>query len=74
MAVQPWMLNVACGLSWLMSKLTGKSPALTKETAHSAFQQIRYSNEKIRKTLDYEFISLEKSIEDCCRYLSSTFA
>ena len=67
-AAQPWMLNVACHLSWLAGKLTGKSPALTMETAQSAFQQIRFSNEKIRKTLDYNFISLEKSIEDCCRW------
>ena len=67
-AVQPWMLKLAVSLSWLAGKLTGKIPALTKETAHSAFQQIRYSNEKIRKALGYEFISLEKSIEDCCGY------
>jgi len=67
-AVQPWMLKAACSFSWLAGKLTGKSPALTKETAHSAFQQMCYSNKKIRKDLGYEFISLEKSIEDCCRY------
>ena len=69
-AAQPWMLNVACHLSWFAGKLTGKSLALTKETAHSAFQQIRYSNEKIRKTFGYEFISLEKCIDDCCRYFT----
>ena len=67
-AAQPWMLNAAYRMAWLAGKLTGKKPALTKETAHSAFQQIRYSNEKIRKALGYEFISLEKSIGDCCRY------
>jgi len=67
-AVQPWMLKIACGFSWLFGKLTGKTPALTGETAHSAFQKIRYSNEKIRKTLDYRFISIEKSIEDCCNF------
>ena len=66
-AARPWMLKAARSISWLLSTLTGKNPALTKETAHSAFQQIRYSGEKIRKTLGYEFISLEKSIEDCCR-------
>ncbi len=67
-AAQPWMLDVVRGLSWLAGKMTGKSPLLTKETVHSAFQQIRYSNEKIKKSLGYEFIPLEKSIEDCCRY------
>jgi nucleoside-diphosphate-sugar epimerase len=66
-AAQPWMLNMACRFSWLVGKLTGKSPSLTKETVHSAFQQIRFSNEKIKKAFGYEFISLEKSIEDCCK-------
>ena len=65
---RPWMLNVAYYLSWLAAKLTGKTPALTKETVHSAFQQIRYSGEKIEKTLEYEFIPLEKCIADCCRF------
>jgi len=67
-AARPWMLKVAYHASSLIATLTGKTPTLTKETAHSAFQQIRYSGEKIRKTLGYEFISLEKSIEECCRY------
>jgi nucleoside-diphosphate-sugar epimerase len=69
--VRPWMLNAAWRLAWFTSLLTGKKPSLTKETAQSAFQQIRFSNEKIRQTLDgYQFISLEKSIEDCCRFFS----
>lgn len=70
-AVQPWMLNVAYRMAWLAGKLTGKSPALTKETANSAFQQIRYSSEKVRKTLEFGFISIEKSVEDGCRYWES---
>ena len=70
-SARPWMLSAAYRLSWLIGKLTGKNPALTKETVHSAFQQIRYSNEKIREALGYEFITLEKSIEDCCRFFLS---
>ena len=65
-AAEPWMLNIACCMASLASILTGKNPALTKETAHSAFQQIRYSAEKIEKTIGYKFISLDKSIEECC--------
>ncbi|MDR2039760.1 MAG: NAD-dependent epimerase/dehydratase family protein [Bacteroidales bacterium] len=69
MEARPWMLNTAYRLLKPVSKLTGKSPALTKETAHSAFQQLFYSNEKIRKTLfPFEFIPLQQTIEDCCRY------
>jgi nucleoside-diphosphate-sugar epimerase len=67
-AARPWMLKTACCLSWLACKLTGKVPVLTKEMAHSAFRKIRYSNEKINKTLGYKFISPEKSVEDGCKY------
>jgi nucleoside-diphosphate-sugar epimerase len=66
-AAKPWMLNAAWRLSRLASTLTGKKPALTKETAHSAFDKSSYSNEKVKKALNYEFISVEKCIEDCCR-------
>jgi len=67
-AVRPWMLNVAWRMAWLFSFPTGKKPSLTKDTAQSAFQQLRFSGEKIRRTLDgYRFISVESSIEDCCR-------
>ena len=64
---RPWMLAVAYRLSSLIAALTRKNTALTKETTHSAFQQIRYSGEKAQKTLGYRFISLENSIEECCR-------
>lgn len=67
-AAQPWMLNIAYRLSWLAGRLTGTSPVLTKETVYSAFQQIRYSNDKIKQSLGYEFISLEQSIKDCCKF------
>jgi len=73
-AVHPWMLYIACHLSWLAATLTGRSPVLTKETAHSAFQQIRYSGEKIENALGYKFISLEKTIEDCCRFFGEIFS
>ena len=71
-AARPWMLNAGRRMAWLASALTGKSPALTKETARSAFQQIRFSNEKITKAFGYRFIPLEKSIEEGCRLF--TFA
>ena len=67
-AARTWMVRTAVYFSWLAATLTGKKPSLTKETAYSAFQQIRFSGEKIKRTLGYEFISLEKSIEDCCRF------
>jgi nucleoside-diphosphate-sugar epimerase len=62
---KPWMLYTACRLAWLGAKIAGKKPVLTKETAHSAMQHLRYSNEKI-SNLPYEFIPIEQTIRDCC--------
>jgi hypothetical protein len=60
------MLNAARRLARLAAAFTRKKPALTKETALSAFDKSSYSNEKVKKALGYEFISVEKCIEDCC--------
>ena len=60
-AAKPWMLNIAWRIAMIMSAITGKKPFMTKETAKSAFQQLRYSSEKIQ----YNFIPLNKCIEDC---------
>jgi len=67
-AIQPFAMKIVSQVAWLIAVFTGKIPSLTKETARSAFQQIRFSNEKIRKAMGYEFISLEKSIEECCSF------
>jgi len=44
--------------------LTGKAPLVTKETARTAQQEVRYSNQKIREALDFNFRSLGRSIEE----------
>ena len=66
-AAKPWMLAIAWRIALLLSKINGKKPFITKETANSAFQKIRYSSEKIEKTLDYQFTPLNVCIERCCR-------
>ena len=43
-AVKPWMLMLAVPIVRFISLLTGKKPALTPETARSAFQKRGYSN------------------------------
>ncbi|MCC6690093.1 MAG: NAD-dependent epimerase/dehydratase family protein [Bacteroidia bacterium] len=54
------------GIAWRIDRLkkliNGKQPSLTKETAHSAHQKCFYSNAKIKKTLNFDFIPVEESI------------
>jgi len=53
----------------LFSALTGISPLITVDSARSASKNSSYSNEKIRKLFDYEFIP----IENCINSLAGEF-
>ena len=66
-AVKPWMLMLAVPIVRFISMLTGKKPALTPETARSAFQKRRYSNAKIRNTIDINFKPINKAIAEACK-------
>jgi nucleoside-diphosphate-sugar epimerase len=60
--VKLWMSE----LSWRMLKIgsffTRKQPSITKNTARSSMKISRYSNKKIKETLNFEFTSLEEMI------------
>ncbi len=61
-----WLSGLTWRLEALRSFFTGSRPLITKETARSANQQYYYSNEKIRKALNYNFIPVEESVKDTC--------
>jgi dihydroflavonol-4-reductase len=56
-------------MNWLKSKITGKDPLITKETARIANHISLYNNKKIREALSYDFIPVSQSIE----YLGKLF-
>lgn len=58
----PWMLRLAWRGIYLGSLFTGNKPSITKETAESSLRSREFSNDKIRKTLDHEFIEVEESL------------
>ena len=63
-----WQLaNWAWKLELIRSLVLGKKPRITRETMSIAFKQLQYSNDKIKKRLGFNFIPLEKSIEDTAR-------
>lgn len=57
-------LHIAWRLAKLASFLTGKETKLTKDAARSARKYQAYSNEKIRRLLNFNFIPIDKSIQD----------
>ncbi|MET2986422.1 NAD-dependent epimerase/dehydratase family protein [Aureibaculum conchae] len=60
-------------VNWLLSKFSGKTPMITKQSAQSSHNSYYYSNKKIKKALNYEFVPLEKTIKNICEnYLKNT--
>lgn len=60
------------GFAWraekIRFKLFGSTPLITKETARSAHNISRFSNEKIASVFpEYKFIPLEQSVKDTCK-------
>ena len=47
---------------------TGMPSLLTKETANSAMKSVAYSSKKIKETLQYDFIPIDKTIKEYCRF------
>jgi nucleoside-diphosphate-sugar epimerase len=64
--VPPAMTSIAWRVEWLRSLLTGSKPEVTREMATTTSQVYTYSNEKLKKTIGFEFIPAEKSIREVC--------
>lgn len=67
--VTPFMAQVAWRLEHLRSLLTGKTPLVTQETALIAQKDYEYANQKIKKTLQYTFRTLDDTISWTCMEL-----
>jgi len=66
--VKPWMSALAWRWEALKSRITGKSPLITKETARTSLGEYYYENDKVKKVLDYRFIPIEKSVKDVANF------
>ena len=53
----------------IKSFFTGNAPLITKETALSSNHSFEYQNDKIKKTLDFSFKSLDQSLDRICKNL-----
>jgi dihydroflavonol-4-reductase len=58
-----WMVM----LESLKSTFTGSSPLVTKESLRNATLECNYVNEKIKKELGFQFIPIEKTIQETAR-------
>ena len=58
--------EIAWRAFWLIGKLQGKKPLITKETARTATREYSYSSEKIMRELNFTFTPIEESIKEIC--------
>ncbi|MFN8241474.1 MAG: NAD-dependent epimerase/dehydratase family protein [Bacteroidales bacterium] len=60
----PFISYLAMAVSSLISKFSGKKPALTRETLSSAYSIIRFDNSKIREAIGIEFKPVSMAIRE----------
>ena len=58
-----WKLQLAWRLDWLSHKLFRKRRRLSKQLAKTLVTETNYDNNKIKEALDFEFSSIDASIE-----------
>ncbi|MBO7287613.1 MAG: NAD-dependent epimerase/dehydratase family protein [Bacteroidales bacterium] len=58
--------EIAWRIFWLIGKIQGKKPLITKETARTATRKYSYSSEKIIRELKFKFTPIEESIKEIC--------
>ncbi|MBG6235211.1 nucleoside-diphosphate-sugar epimerase [Pedobacter sp. CAN_A7] len=68
----PWMMGMAWKVAKIVNLFTGKTSALTRDTANSSSNINLYSNDKIKNTIGMEFKPLSVSIAETCAALSRT--
>jgi len=65
--VNKLMSGIAWRLGWMLNKLNGKEPLITKQSANSSHNHYHYSNTKIKEALDFQFMSLKETIKITCK-------
>jgi dihydroflavonol-4-reductase len=66
--VKPWMFEILWRLDKFRSLISGTPPLITRETARTSSKRYLYSNEKIRKALNFEFIPIAESVNENCKW------
>jgi nucleoside-diphosphate-sugar epimerase len=71
--LSPRLLHVAALFEGIRAWVLNSEPLLTRETARLAGMHFLYNNEKVIKTLNFEFQSIDKTLQWCCDYYMTKF-
>ncbi|MBQ8223206.1 MAG: NAD-dependent epimerase/dehydratase family protein [Bacteroidales bacterium] len=58
--------EVAWRIFWIIGKIKGKKPLITKETARTATRRYSYSSAKIIKELGFKFTPINETVREIC--------
>jgi dihydroflavonol-4-reductase len=61
-------LKTLAALETMRSTITNSNPLITRETARLSGTNFSYDNKKIRKTLNFEFELIDKTLQWCCEH------
>ncbi len=62
----PFLTALAWRMEWLRSKLNGKDPLITKESARTAHKKRAYSSDKLLNELEFKFTPIQKALDTIC--------
>jgi len=62
--INAFLSGIAWRLIWILSKITGKTPSITKESVQSALGTNRYDNQKSVTTFNYQYLPIEQTIDE----------
>jgi nucleoside-diphosphate-sugar epimerase len=62
--LKPSWTKMLYKLDWLKTFFTGKDRLITRELHRSMHNKAKFSNEKVRSTLKFEFMPIEQTIQD----------
>lgn len=68
------LLKIVTGLEALRARIRRSDPLITPETARLAGSRFQFQNHKIKKLLQFEFHTLEDTLDWCCQYYMQKFA
>ena len=60
----PFLTQIAWRLDWFKSKISGKDPLITKESARTAHKVLQYNNDKLLKFIPFEYKSIDTAIQE----------
>lgn len=62
--VSPWLSEMAWPLAWLVGKISGKTPALTKDTARSGHSVTSFSSKRAEEELHIAFTPISEAVRN----------